>query len=80
MSAATLEDCLKRPCHIGIVTSESEDGDSGRVAEVRERKGCIAQGRTRGELLKNIERAMTARIDDASQAGDPIPGPTGAPR
>ena len=38
MSAATSEDCLKRPCHIGIVTSESEGGDSGRVAEVCERK------------------------------------------
>ena len=78
MSAATIEDYLKRPYHVEIVTSESEDGDSGWVAEVRELRGCIAQGRTCGELFKNIERAMTAWIDDALQAGDPIPGPTQA--
>ena len=40
MRAATLEDCLKRPHHIEIVTGESEDGDSGRVAEVCELKAA----------------------------------------
>ncbi len=78
MSAATIEDYLRRPYHIEIVTSESEDGDSGWVAEVRELKGCIAQGRTHAELFENTERAMTAWIDDALHAGDPIPGPTEA--
>ena len=77
MSAA-IGGYLKRPYHVEIVTSESDDGDSGWVAEVRELKGCIAQGRTREELFKNIERAMTAWIDDALQAGDTIPGPAEA--
>ena len=75
MSAATIGDYLKWPYHVEIVTSERADGDSGWVAEVRELRGCIAQGRTREELFKNIERAMTAWIDDAPQAGDPIPAP-----
>ena len=72
---ATIEEYLKRPYHIEIVPSVSEDGDSGWVAEVREFDGCIAQGRSRAELFENIERAMTAWIDDALGVGDPLPDP-----
>ena len=68
MSAA-IGGYLKRPYHVEIVTSESEDGDSGWVAEVRELKGCIAQGRTRDELFENIERAMTERPTARCPAG-----------
>ena len=75
MSTAMIEDYLERPYHIEIVWSASEDGDSGWVAEVKELEGCIAQGRTRDELFENIERAMAAWIDDALEAGDPVPGP-----
>ena len=75
MNASTIASYLKRPYHIEIVWSESEDGDAGWVAEVRELRGCIAQGRTREELLTNIDRAMEAWIDDALEAGDPIPEP-----
>ena len=75
MSTVTIDDYLKRPYHIEIVASTSEDGDFGWVAEVREFDGCIAQGRTRDELFENIDRAMTAWIDDALEAGDPIPEP-----
>ncbi len=75
MNMAAIEDYLKRPYHIEIVWSESEDGDSGWVAEVKELDGCIAQGRSHDELFENIERAMTAWIDDALQDGDPIPDP-----
>ena len=75
MSTVTIEDYLQRPYHIEIVWSESEDGDSGWVAEVKEFDGCMAQGRSREELFENIERAMTAWIDDALEAGDPVPAP-----
>ena len=75
MRAAGIEDYLKRPYHVEIVRSASEDGDGGWVAEVKALPGCIAQGRTRAELLANVERAMTAWIDDALEAGDPIPAP-----
>ena len=75
MSTVTVEDYLQRPYHIEIVRSESEDGDSGWVAEVKEFEGCIAQGRTRDELFENIERAMTAWIDDSLESGDPVPDP-----
>lgn len=75
MSTVTIEDYLQRPYHIEIVWSESEDGDSGWVAEVKEFDGCMAQGRSREELFENIERAMTAWIDDALEAGDAVPDP-----
>ena len=75
MSTVMIEDYLKRPYHIEIVWSASEDGDSGWVAEVKELDGCIAQGHTRDELFENIERAMTAWIDDALETGDPVPDP-----
>ncbi|MCY3656232.1 MAG: toxin-antitoxin system HicB family antitoxin [Chloroflexota bacterium] len=75
MTALSVEDYLRRPYHIEIVASEDEDGDSGWVAEVRELQGCLAQGRTHDELFQNIERAMSAWIDDALEAGDPVPEP-----
>ncbi|MXZ89121.1 MAG: type II toxin-antitoxin system HicB family antitoxin [Dehalococcoidia bacterium] len=75
MTALTTESYLKRPYHIEIVWSESEDGDAGWVAEVKELRGCIAQGRSRQELLENIDLAMAAWIEDALEAGDPIPEP-----
>lgn len=75
MTALRIEDYLRQPYHIEIVASTDDDGDSGWVADVRELEGCIAQGRTHAELFANIERAMTAWIDDALEAGDPIPEP-----
>ena len=75
MTTATIEGYLKRPYHIEVVSSTSEDGDVGWVAEVKELDGCIAQGRSHAELFENIERAMTAWIDDALQVGDAIPEP-----
>ena len=75
MTADPIQSYLKRPYHIEIVWSESEEGDAGWVAEVKELRGCIAQGRTREELLANVDRAMEAWIDDALEAGDPIPQP-----
>ena len=79
MSAEAAGAYRERPYHIEIVWSESEDGDAGWVAEVKELRGCIAQGRSREELLANIDRAMEAWIDDAKAAGDPIPEPWEAP-
>ena len=75
MNTESIEHYLKRPYHIEIVWSESAAGDAGWVAEVKELRGCIAQGRSREELLGNIDRAMEAWIDDALEAGDPIPEP-----
>ena len=79
MSLPSIEEYLRRPYHIEIVANEGEDGEVGWVAEVRELPGCIAQGRTRKELTANLRRAMTAWIDDALQAGDPIPAPESWP-
>ncbi len=75
MSAELVESYLKRGYHVEVVSSESDDGDGGWVAEVEELRGCIAQGRTRDELFANVERAMTAWIGDALEDGDPVPPP-----
>ena len=75
MSAEAVESYLKRPYHLQVVRSESDDGDGGWVVEVEELPGCIAQGRTSEELTGNVRRAMTAWIDDTLDAGDPIPAP-----
>lgn len=70
-----IEEYLKLRYHTEIVLSEAEDGDAGWVAEVKELTGCIAQGRTREELLENIDLAKTVWLEDALEAGDPIPKP-----
>ena len=75
MTTEDVESYLKRGYHVAVVPSESADGDAGWVAEVAELPGCIAQGRTSEELFANVDRAMTAWIDDALDAGDPIPAP-----
>ena len=78
-SEERLRELCGLPWHIEIVHSETEDGDSGWVAEVRELPGCIAQGRTPDELFANIDRALQAWIWDAMEYGDPIPEPIGEP-
>ncbi len=75
MTAQNINSYFDRPYCIHVVRSGSEDGDAGWVAEVKELPGCIAQGRNDEELLANVERALRAWIDDALEAGDPIPAP-----
>lgn len=65
------------PYHIEIVHSVAEDGDAGWVAEVREWPGCIAQGRTMGELEQNLRDAMEAWTDAEVEDGRDIPLPRG---
>ena len=75
MGTETVQGSRPQPYGVEVVWSESDDGDAGWVAEVRDLPGCIAQGRSRGELLENINRAIEAWIADALEAGDPIPRP-----
>ena len=75
VGAVTFRGHSHQPYDVEVVWSESDDGDAGWVAEVRDLPGCIAQGRSRHELLENIDRAVEAWIADALEAGDPIPWP-----
>lgn len=63
------------PYDIELLWSESGDGDSGWVAEVVGLPGCIAQGRSRRELLENIDGAVDAWVADALEVGDQVPAP-----
>jgi predicted RNase H-like HicB family nuclease len=52
-----------------------EDEDGVMVAEVPALPGCISQGATRDEALKNIREAIAGYLDSLKAHGDPIPPP-----
>jgi predicted RNase H-like HicB family nuclease len=54
------------------VVLQSEN-DGGYVATVPALPGCVSQGDTREEALKNIEEAMEHYLEDVKAAGEPIP-------
>ena len=47
--------------------------ESGYVAYVPVLKGCVSQGETREEALKNIKEAMEAYIEALLEDGLPVP-------
>jgi predicted RNase H-like HicB family nuclease len=47
--------------------------DGGYVATVPALPGCVSQGDTREEALRNIEDAADLYIEDVLAAGDPLP-------
>ena len=51
--------------------------DKAFVAEMPELPGCMADGRTRAEALRTIERVAKEWIATARELGRPIPKPKG---
>ena len=49
------------------------ESDGGYVAVVPSLPGCVSQGDTREEALKNIEEAAKLYIEDVQATGDPLP-------
>ena len=49
------------------------EADGGYVANVPVLPGCVSQGDTREEALRNIREAMELYIEDCREAGDPVP-------
>jgi predicted RNase H-like HicB family nuclease len=49
------------------------ENDGGYVAIVPALPGCVSQGDTRAEALKNIEEAIEIYLEDVKAAGEPIP-------
>ncbi len=47
--------------------------DGGYVATVPALPGCVSQGDSRTETLKNIEEAIELYLQDVRDAGEPIP-------
>ena len=51
--------------------------DNAFIADVPELPGCMADGSTYEEALKNIELVVQEWIDTAIELGRPIPEPRG---
>ena len=54
-----------------VILQKEEDG--GYVATVPVLPGCVSQGNTRDEVLKNIEEAIEVYVEDVRAAGENVP-------
>jgi predicted RNase H-like HicB family nuclease len=54
-----------------VIIEQDEDGVF--VAEVPTLPGCISQGHTRAEALKNIQEAIEAYLESLKFHNEPIP-------
>ncbi len=70
-----LDDYLALPYTIELVRDEDDEGNSGYVAEVEELPGCLSQGATPEEAIRNIFDAMEGWLSVALEDGRPIPEP-----
>ena len=50
-----------------------QDEDGMFVAEVPALPGCISQGNTRREVLRNIQEAITVYLESLKAHDEPIP-------
>jgi predicted RNase H-like HicB family nuclease len=66
---------LDYPVH--IVKLSPQDG-GGYLATVPLLPGCMSDGETPEEALRNIQDAITAWIDAAKEWGQPVPEPVSA--
>lgn len=60
----------------GMLLYWSHD-DNAYIAEVPELAGCMADGATRLEAVKNAERVIDEWLETAAELGRPIPEPKG---
>lgn len=51
--------------------------DNAYIAEVPELAGCMADGATRLEAVKNAEQVISEWLETAAELGRPIPEPKG---
>jgi len=56
-----------------VIVEQDEDGCY--VARVPGLLGCISQGRTRKDALRNIKEAMESYIESLKKHNEPIPPP-----
>lgn len=59
-----------------IIIFWSEE-DASFIAEAPELPGCMADGKTRNEVLENIETIIHEWIETAVELGRPVPAPKG---
>ena len=49
------------------------DEDGMFVAEVPSLPGCVSQGQTREEALRNVKEAIAGYLESLQAHGDPVP-------
>ena len=54
-----------------------QEPDEGFVASVPALPGCVSQGNTREDALRNIREAIELYLEDCRESGDPIPSESG---
>jgi antitoxin HicB len=54
-----------------------QEPDGGYVATVPVLPGCVSQGDSREDVLKNIREAMDLYVEDCIASGDPVPTEAG---
>jgi len=58
---------------MGYTVILEREADGGFVAKVPALPGCVTQGDTREEVLRNVREAIEVYIEDCRAAGDPVP-------
>jgi antitoxin HicB len=71
----SVEEYLELPYTIELVRDEDDAGNAGYVAEVDELPGCVSQGVTPEEAIRNVFDAMRGWISVALDDGRAIPEP-----
>ena len=56
-----------------VLVEQDEDGVF--VAEVPSLPGCVSQGETRAEALKNVREAIAVYLESLEAHGEPVPPP-----
>ncbi|MFO1430653.1 MAG: type II toxin-antitoxin system HicB family antitoxin [Candidatus Competibacteraceae bacterium] len=56
-----------------VIIEQDEDGVY--VAEVPALPGCISQGKTRDEAIKNIKEAIAVYLESLEAHDEPVPPP-----
>jgi antitoxin HicB len=56
-----------------VVIEQDEDGVF--IAEAPALPGCLSEGPTRAEAIRNVREAMLGYLESLQKHGDPIPPP-----
>jgi predicted RNase H-like HicB family nuclease len=62
---------------MGYTVILEREADGGFVAKVPALPGCVSQGDTRDEVLRNVREAIELYVEDCREAGDPVPQEAG---
>ena len=62
---------------MGYTVILEQEPDGGFVVTVPALPGCVSQGDTKDEAIKNIREAIELYLEDCRETGDPIPTEAG---